>query len=176
MQQKIVSDPMPEIRYILGQIAAFTLFAVGLAYFSNSPSYTYHDPEMALIMVSFSHATEHKEECRRFTAEEIAALAPNMRRPMDCPRERLPLHVEIIMDGNTLLSKSYNPTGLSKDGSASVYESIPVKPGQHQIVAKLRDSHRQDGFDFESNVSFSLNPKELFVIDFRKELGGFYFQ
>ena len=167
---------MPKIRYILGQSVAFVIFAAGLGYFSNSHSYTYHDPDIALIMVSFSHASERKEECRPYTKEETAALAPNMRRPMDCPRERLPVHVEIIMDGNTLLSKSYNPTGLSKDGSASVYESIPVKPGQHQIIAKLRDSHRQDGFDYESNVSFSLNPKELFVIDFRKELGGFYYQ
>jgi len=167
---------MPDIRFIIGQTVAFIIFAFVIGYFSNSPSYTYHDPDMALIMVSFSHASKHKEKCRPFTTEETAALAPNMRRPMDCPRERLPLHVEVIMDGNTLLSKSYNPTGLAKDGSASVYESIPVKPGQHQIIAKLRDSHRQDGFDYESNISFSLNPKELFVIDFRKELGGFYYQ
>ncbi len=167
---------MPEIRFIIGQTFAFTLFAIGLGYFSNSPSYTYHDPEMALIMVSFSHASKRKEECRRFTSEEIEALAPNMRRPMDCPRERLPLYVEIIMDGNTLLSKSYNPTGLSRDGAASIYESIPVKPGEHQVIAKLRDSHRQDGFDYESNISFSLSAKELFVIDFRRDLGGFYFQ
>lgn len=167
---------MPELRIILGQVVAFALFAIVLGYFSNSPSYTYHDPTMALIMVSFSHSSEHKEECRRYTPEEIAALAPNMRRPMDCPRERVPVYVEIIMDGNTLLNKSYNPTGLAKDGSASIYESIPVKPGQHQIIAKLRDSNREDGFDYESNVSVNLDPKELFVIDFRKDLDGFYFQ
>jgi len=167
---------MPKIRYILGQSVAFVIFAVGLGYFSNSPSYTYHDPDMALIMVSFSHASERKEECRPYTKEETAALAPNMRRPMDCPRERVPVHVEIIMDDNTLLSKSYNPTGLVKDGSASIYESIPVKPGQHQLIAKLRDSHREEGFDYESSISFNLKPKELFVIDFRKELGGFYYQ
>ncbi len=167
---------MPEIRYLLGQGIAFIIFAYGLGYFSNSPSYTYYDPDMALIMVSFSHASERKDECRPYTKEETAALAPNMRRPMDCPRERVPVHVEIIMDGKTMLNKSYNPTGLAKDGSASIYERIPVKPGQHQLIAKLRDSHRQDGFDYESNISFSLNPKELFVIDFRKELGGFNFQ
>ena len=167
---------MPKLRIILGQGVAFTLFAIVLGYFSNSPSYTYHDPTMALIMVSFSHASEHKEECRRYTPEEIAALAPNMRRPMDCPRERVPVYIEVIMDGNTLLKKSYNPTGLAKDGSASIYESIPVKPGQHQIIAKLRDSNREDGFDYESNVSVNLDPKELFVIDFRKDLDGFYFQ
>ena len=167
---------MPELSILLRQIIAFTVFALVLGYFSNSPNYTYHDPEMALLMVSFSHASEHKEECRRYTQEEIAAMAPNMRRPMDCPRERMPVYVEVIMDGNSLLSKSYNPTGLAKDGSASIYESIPVKPGQHQLIAKLRDSNREEGFDYESSVSVNLDPKELFVIDFRKDLDGFYFQ
>jgi hypothetical protein len=163
-------------RYIIGQIAAFIPFALGLGYFSNSPSYTYHDPEQALIMVSFSHSSEHKEKCRRFTQEELSALAPNMRRPMDCPRERLPVYVEIKMDGKSILSKSYEPTGLSKDGSASIYESIPIKPGQHQITAKLRDSARESGFDYESNISINLDAKQLFVIDFRKDINGFYFQ
>jgi len=167
---------MPEPRILLGQIVAFSLFALFLGYFSNSPSYTYHDPEKALIMVSFSHASEHKEKCRRFTPEEIAALPPNMRRPMDCKRERVPVYVEVIMDGNILLNKSYNPTGLAKDGSASIYESIPVIPGQHQFIAKLRDSNREDGFDYESDITVDLDPKQLFVIDFRKELDGFYFQ
>ena len=167
---------MPELRFIPGQIVAFILFATGLGYFSNSPSYNYHDPAMALLMVSFSHASERKEECRRFTQEEITALAPNMRRPMDCPRERVPVHVEIIMDGKILLSKSYNPTGLAKDGSTSIYERIIVKPGQHQLIARLRDSNREDGFDYEKNESINIIPQELFVIDFRKDLDGFYFQ
>jgi hypothetical protein len=171
-----VRKSVPELRYIIGQVIAFTLFAIGLGYFSNSPSYTYRDPEMALIMVSFSHSSEHKEECRRFTQEETAALAPNMRRPMDCPRERVPVYVEVIVDGSSLLSKSYNPTGLAKDGSASVYESIPVKPGEHKIIAKLRDSDRENGFDYESDIVVNLDAKELFVIDFRKDLNGFYFQ
>jgi hypothetical protein len=167
---------MFKLRYIFGQTIAFIFFAFGLGYFSSSPSYTYSDPAKALIMVSFSHASEHKKKCRRFTQEEIAALAPNMRRPMDCPRERVPVYVEVIMDGKSLLSKSYNPTGLSKDGAASIYESIPVEPGQHQIIAKLRDSTRENGFDYESDISISLDAKELFVIDFRKDLNGFYFQ
>ncbi len=167
---------MFKFRYILGQILAFIPFAIGIGYFSNAPSYTYQDPELSLIMVSFSHASERKEKCRRFTQEELAELAPNMRRPMDCQRERLPLYVEVIMDGKNLLSKSYNPTGLSKDGSASVYESISVKPGQHQITAKLRDSARETGFDYESDVSINLEAKEIFVIDFRKDINGFHFQ
>lgn len=167
---------MPELRFLLGQIVLFTLFALGLGYFSNSPSYTYHDPAMALLMVSFSHGSERKEDCRKFTQEELNKLAPNMRRPMDCPRERVPVYVEVIMNGKNILSKSYNPTGLAKDGSVSVYERITVAPGEYQLVAKLRDSNREEGFDYESDVSINISPKELFVIDFRKEHGGFYFQ
>ena len=167
---------MPDLRTIFGQGIAFIIFASGIGYFSNSPSYTYFNPEMALIMVSFSHSSEHKEKCRRFTPEEIAALPPNMRRPLDCQRERVPVYVEVIMDGNNLLSKSYSPTGLAKDGAASIYERIPVKPGQHRLIAKLRDSVREEGFDYESNITVNLNPKQLFVIDFHKELNGFYFQ
>ncbi len=167
---------MPKLSIFLRQIVAFTVFAFGIGYFSNSPTYVYRDPAMSLIKVSFSHASERKEECRHYSQEEIAALAPNMRRPMDCPRERLPIFVEVILDGNNLLSKSYNPTGLSKDGAASVYESIPIKPGQHQIVVKLRDSNREDGFDYEGEASFNLDPKEILVVDFRKDLDGFYFQ
>ncbi len=168
---------MLEPRFIIGQIFAFTLFAIGIGYFSDSPSYTYHDPEKALLMVSFSHASERKEECRRFTPEEIAKLAPNMRRPMDCKRERVPLLVEVEMDGEIILSKTYEPTGLSKDGSASIYERIPVKPGKHQLIVKLRDSKREQGFDYESEMTkVNLQARQLFVIDFRKDLNGFSFQ
>ena len=167
---------MLSLSKLFGQVVLFILFGLMLGYFSNSPSYTYHDHEMALIMVSFSHGSERKEECRRFTPEEIAALAPNMRRPMDCSRERVPVYVEIILDGHSILSKSYNPTGLSKDGSASIYERITVKPGAHQLIAKLRDSKRQEGFDYESDISIDIEPKQLFVIDFRKDLNGFNFK
>lgn len=161
---------------LLAQVISFAVFGVALAYFSNSPSYTYHDAEMALIMVSFSHSSERKEECRRFTPEEIAATAANMRRPMDCKRERVPVYIEVMLDGENLLSKSYNPTGLSKDGASSIYERITVKPGQHHLLVKLRDSGREDGFDYESDTTINIKAKELFVIDFRKELGGFYFK
>jgi hypothetical protein len=165
---------MPELRYIAGQVIAFTLFAIGLGYFSNSPSYTHHDPEMALIKLSFSHASQHKEECRRLSPEEIAALAPNMRRPMDCPRERVPVLVEMTMDGNTLLRKSYAPTGLAHDGAASAYEKISVTPGQHKLTVRLRDSNRDEGFDYEDGININLVPLQQFVIDFRNSSFQFY--
>ena len=165
---------MPETRYLVGQIIAFTLFAIGLGYFSNSPTYTHHDPEMAQIKLSFSHASQHKEECRRLSPEEIAALAPNMRHPMDCPRKRVPVLVEMIVDGNILLRKSYVPTGLAQDGATSAYEKVSVTPGQHNLTIRLRDSNRGEGFDYEDSINISLVPRQQFVIDFRNSSFQFY--
>lgn len=164
---------MPDISILLGRIIAFSLFGAGMAYFSNSPSYTYHDPDKALVMISFSHASQRKEDCRTYSPEEISALAPNMRRPADCPRERVSLGLELVVDGNILTSKSYRPTGLAKDGAVSVYESIPLAAGEHEVLVKMRDSRRESGFDYSKAVSVTLAPRQLLVIDFRKELDGF---
>jgi len=83
---------------------------------------------------------------------------------------------EIRMDDAIILDRSYKPTGLAKDGAASIYESIPVIPGRHDIVASLRDSKREQGFDYSKGVAVNLEPRELLVIDFRKDLDGFNFQ
>jgi hypothetical protein len=129
---------------------------------------------MAQIKLSFSHASQHKEECRRLSPEEIAALAPNMRHPMDCPRKRVPVLVEMIVDGNILLRKSYAPTGLAHDGATSAYEKVSVTPGQHNLTIRLRDSNRGDGFDYEDSINISLAPRQQFVIDFRNSSFQFY--
>ena len=161
---------------IVGQIIAYGLFAAGLGYFSNAPVYTWLDPGFALINLSFSHAGQRKEECRRLTPAEIAATAPNMRQPLDCPRERVPVAAELVLDGISLLSKSYKPTGLARDGASSAYERIPVRPGQHQLTVRLRDSRRGDGFDYEENISINLRPRQNFVVDFRDNPGRFVFK
>ena len=166
---------MHRIARVAAQILVYGLFACCIGYFSNTPVYTHMDPELALIRLSFSHAGQRKEECRRLSPEEIAKLAPNMRQSLDCPRARVPVFAELILDGITLLSNSYPPTGLSSDGASSAYERLAVKPGQHELTVRLRDSKREEGFDYERNIMINLNPRQNFAIDFHEELGGFLF-
>jgi hypothetical protein len=45
-------------------------------------------PEEALIKLSFVHHGQRVAECRPYTADELAKLAPNMRAPLKCGRER----------------------------------------------------------------------------------------
>jgi hypothetical protein len=158
----------------LAQGAVYLLLALGIGYFSDRPAHTHFPPDMALIKLSFAHGAQ-KEECRRRTEEELAKLPPNMRRPMVCSRERLPVTVELLLDGVRLYEAVLPPTGLAGDGPSRAYQRFAVPPGRHELRARLRDSDRADGFDYERAVVVELAPAQSLAIDFRAEMGGFIF-
>jgi len=121
----------------LGQAIAYSLFAVVIGYFATRPAYTHHDPEKALIKISFSHAGAHIEPCIRLSQEELNRLPPNMRVPTRCPRERLPLLLEALIDGQLVYSEELPPSGLTRDGTSTVYARFPVAAGQHHLISVL---------------------------------------
>lgn len=166
---------MAKLKHILLQIPIYVAFAAFIGYYSRQPAYVHHDPDKALIKVSFSHAGENKEECRRLTQEELNQLAPNMRKPMQCNRERIELYLEVVMDDELLFKGYLPPSGLSRDGASTVYERFPVSPGPHRLIARLRDTRGDEGFDYEKEETVILKAKQNFVIDFKEEIGGFVF-
>jgi len=140
------------------------------------PAYLHFDPDKALIKMSFSHPGQRVGDCRQLTPEEIAALAPNMRQALDCPRERNPVYVELELDGTLLYSASSAPSGLARDGLSTIYERFIVEPGRHTLVARLRDSARSEGYDYENEADVDISPQQNFVIDFRTDTGEFLFR
>ena len=159
----------------LGQAVAYVLFAVVVGYFSASPVYRYLDPDKALIKLNFSHAGQHKQECRRYTQEELDQLPPNMRRPMDCTRERVPLLVELEINGELQLKQSVPPSGIASDGAATVYEKFQVPSGTHTGSGRMRDSRREQGYDYATEKVVNVESGQVLVIDFEPETGGFKF-
>lgn len=161
---------------VFTQASAYIAFAVATGYLSASPAYEYAAPGMATVKLSLSHAANRVTPCVRLTPEQIAELAPNMRRPERCERERLPLTVALVIDGQTRLLLQAPPSGLWKDGAASVYERFEVAPGQHTIAAMLRDSDRPDGWDYTHTEDVTLAAGRYFIVTFRAETGGFSFR
>ncbi len=157
------------------QLVTGLLFAGLIGYFSDSPPYVYHNAEMALVKLSFSHASQRTVECRRRSAEELAQLAPNMRTTMDCPRQRVVARVELYLDEKLLFAGDMPPGGIAEDGAGSVYQRFVVPAGKHRVTARLRDSARAEGFDYEGSKLVELRPRQNFVVDFRAETGGFQF-
>lgn len=159
-------------RYV-GQALVYLIFAAFLGYFASAPSFTHFPPDQALIKLSLAHGAAREGGCRRRTQEELQKLAPNMRRPMDCPRQRLPVVIELEIDGDIRYSASVPPTGLSGDGPSRIYQRFAVSAGKHDIVARLRDSDRAEGFDYEKSAVVELQAQQSLAIDFRQEMGGF---
>lgn len=158
------------------QVALYGIFAVGIGYFSVMPEYQYADPGRATIKLSLSHAGHRVTECVKLTPDEINARARRGEPLNDCERERLPVSVELDVDGETILQVSGEPSGFWKDGPASVYERIDVGAGTHVIEARLRDSARETGWDYEHTETVQLRPGRYFTIRFRAETGGFEFR
>lgn len=159
-----------------GQAVIYAGMALWLGYFANRPVYTHLSPDLAMIKLSVIHSAQRKGECRRRTREELQALAPNMRTPLDCPRERLPIHIEVLLDGETIYRRTLQPAGLFHGSQTRAYERLPVEAGRHELVVRMIDSDRAEGYDYQKQDEITLSPGENFVIDFRAETGGFRFE
>jgi len=159
-----------------GQVVFLGLLGLMLGYFSNRPVYRHFPPDKALIKVSFVHSAKRFAKCRRLTSAEIAKLPVAKRRPLDCPRGRVPVRVKIELDGAILYQATLKPGGLFGDGPAILYKRFTVDPGPHHLRAQLADSPREHGYDFDSERDVVLRPAENFVIDFHGEMTGFTFE
>lgn len=167
---------MPKLSQLAGQALFYAVLAVLVGYFASQPVYRQLPEDMAQIKLSFRHGARRVEDCRKLTPEEIAKLPPKERRPNTCSRERIPIAVELALDDRILYRAVLAPTGLSRDGPAEAYEKFAVPAGRHTLIAKLRDSKRTEGFDFERRAEIDLKPMQNLAVDFKADQGGFLFR
>jgi hypothetical protein len=159
---------------IAAQLVLYVPLMVLIGYFSTLPRYHVTEPDEALVRVSFSHAAQRLQECRQRSDEELAKLPPNMRLREDCPRERAPTHFQLEIDGQVMVDRVIAPSGLSRDGPATLYSRLRVPAGRHSFVARLNDSPAA-GFSHSAEATVDLAPGDAVVIDFQASKGGFIF-
>lgn len=157
---------------LFAQAVTYIWFAAVIGFFASSPPYTHRAPGMAQIKLSLSHPGQRKVECRRRTREELAKMPANMRAAKECPRERWPVHVEIDIDGKTMMSETARPNGLSRDGPSIFYRAWPIASGKHQIAMRLREKGNT-GFDYDWTLEINLAPQRILAIQFNAAKGGF---
>lgn len=161
---------------IAAQIALLTAIFAAVAVFADWPRYRQIEVQSAIVKLSFTHGSNRKAECRKRTAEELAKLPPNMRNPLECPRKRGAVYVELDLDGRTIYRALLPPSGISGDGPARVYQRFIVSAGPHAVGVRMRDTARSEGFDFSKTGNVVLAPEQNFIIDFRPEADGFVFR
>ena len=167
---------MTNLIRILGELGAIGALFAAVALLSNRPVYRQTPPGTGVVMLTFVHGADRRADCRRLSAQEIAKLAPNMRRTEECPRQRRPVYVELDVDRRTVYQANLRPTGVAGDGPSRVYERFVLAAGQHDIAVRMRDSARPDGFDHQRSEQVTLAADQMLVIDFRAENGEFVFR
>jgi hypothetical protein len=167
---------MRKVRQMAALLVVLALFGVMLGYFTYRPSYTHFPDDKALIKISFITGGQRVGKCIRRTRAQLAKLPPHKRKVLICPRERYPIHLEVLVDGKPRYQATVRPAGLSSDGSSKFYRGLVVTPGRHVIVARLIDSGRTAGYDFETRKEIALTPRQHFIIDFQRDRGGFIFR
>ncbi len=170
------SVPPRGLRAWAGQVALYALFALAIGVFSHWPPYRHLAADLALIKLSLVHTGKPVGDCRPLTPEELAKLPPNMRAPVQCPRERSPVTVELDIDGAPAVRAEAPPSGLSRDGASAIYQRLPVVAGERLIAVRLRDDVRSEGFAYTLERRVTLAPAQVLVIDFDTEKGGITLQ
>lgn len=160
----------------ISQLAWFGLFAALIGFFSTAPSYRHLEPNQALLKVSIRHAGQILGECHVRSAEELGKLSPNMQALEDCPRERSPVTIEVELDGAIWYRDALQPSGLARDGAATVYRRFPVQAGTHRLTVRINDSAKLAGFNYQHSEVLQLRPAQVAVVDFNREQGGIVFK
>lgn len=158
------------------EVLAYALFAAVIGLLSVWPRYALVGEEDAIISLSFSHAGQRVGECRTLTQQELNELPPNMRKPMDCPRERHSVRVELRSGGDVLYKDELAPSGIWADGKANVYRRIVVPAGTHEIFVGMNDGVDDNGFAFQNRVSVNIQAGRNVVVRFDEPSQRFLIQ
>ncbi len=148
----------------LGQVVAYALLGLALVTLSHWPEYRPLAPERALLRVALSHPGERLGKCRERSAEELARMAPNLRAPLDCPRERAPVRLRLELDGAPLVDETLAPGGFARDGMSTLYRRFEVGAGKHHLRVRVAERPDATGERFDRSVELDLAPGQILTV------------
>ena len=163
-------NPPKPVRYLL-QAFNYAVFMAIVWYFSAAPAVRILAADEAVLTIAFAHAGQLREPCRKLTQEELNQLAPNMRKLEDCQRERSPVTIEALLDGEVVYADVLIPPGLFDDGGVDVYYSAKIPAGEHVLTLRMNDSVRIEGFNHEMERPISVEPGKILLVGFNGNQG-----
>lgn len=164
---------MADLRRYLGQGLLYALFFLPLVFFTQQPAHTHLPPDTAVLKVAVRHAGNIIGECVPVQGAEFERLPANMQRPEICPRERSPLELALILDGETLYRATVPASGLHSDGVSSMYERFQIPTGRHHLELLMNDDVAFEGYNWTLSRNIELQPAQVMVATFKE---GFVLQ
>jgi hypothetical protein len=153
------------LRYA-AQALLYALFALVIGVFGQWPPMQLLAADQGLLRLSFMHPGKPLAECRQRSPEELAKMPPQMRSATECPRERSPVEVRVIVDGRVVVDEAFAPGGLSRDGPSAAYRRLPLPAGEHRLQVRVSDDARRRQQAVERDERISIAPGQVVLIDY----------
>jgi len=157
---------MVDVRRYLGQALLYALFFVPVVYLSSEPKHQHMASDMAVIKLSIRHAGEVIGECKPPDGRQSGQRPSNIEAPKLCPRERSPLRLKLVLDGQVQYSASVPAAGLHNDGVSSMYQRFTVPSGSHQLQLLMNDDVAIDTYSWQLDQPIDLAPAQVMAITF----------
>lgn len=160
---------MDKFTHYLAQAVLYALFFLPLAYFSHAPNFRNMEEGVAVLKVAVRHPGKVIGECTSVAGPGSGMRPSTMTQSVEvCPRERSPLQLELIIDGEILYSAEVPPSGLHNDGISSMYQQFEVPVGPHHLQIKMNDDVKVDGYTWQLEQDVDLHPAQVMVASFKE--------
>lgn len=170
----LAKPPAPNIQ-AKSIAACFLALLAGfvLAWVSSLPYRTSFDAQPELV-VSINHKGA-LAEARQLTPEELAKRLPHMRNQATVSRSRLPVRLQIIVDGQVVHDAAHQPKGLKSDGPSIAIAHLAVSPGTHSVQVRIADGPDTNLWSREWSQLVEFEPRRRRVVLFDTR-NGFTFE
>ncbi len=159
---------MADVARYLGQILLYALFFLPIVYFTHLPEHRHLAEGMAELKIAVRHAGKIIGACTPVDVGAYTPLPGNKQRPEICPRERSPLRLELLLDGETLYRATVPASGLHDDGVSSVYRRFAVPAGSHRLQLRMNDDAAVQGYPWVLEQDVDLRPAQVVVASFKE--------
>lgn len=112
----------------------------------------------AVVRLSWRVRSVRVRECRKLTAQELAALPAHMREAESCEGRLAPYRLRVVLDGREVESSLVTGSGARQDRPLYVYRDLDVAPGRHTVAI---DFWRQGGEHQDEEETAAAAPARL---------------
>jgi ferredoxin len=106
----------------------------------------------------------------------VAAIPPGMTLPEGADAEKIfggehyPVSIVVVMDGETILEETYQPSGIGGNGRISALEFLAIPSGSHQIEMRLKDDENDYRVVYSDTLALSVGQVVVFSYDDKSDV------
>jgi len=153
----------------IGQALFYGMIVALVGYFANGPTLHLVGPDHAELKLVVRYSGKRLGECRKLSSKELEKLAPNMRTPTVCPREKSPLYIDMAMDDQVVYQQTVKPSGLHDDGVLALYKDFIFDAGHADLRVRIRNDMREEQFSNVLEQRVELSPARILVVEFNDD-------